>query len=809
MSKFKSVSSSNRSRSVQSLSKKISDITGEPAFERLRPEGNLHTTSSKTDCVAFIIHCTAHDRILISRQEKAIWIPFTHLPPNRSWKECALLGFCLVISGSSEKFDQLKDNPPCKRFTSMQVLRVQLPQTRKFLTRLIYYIELKPNTNKFQCCQPITPRLEWWPLKTIQDGEIDQLWGPELVVYCNLISPRIPNRISEYSLEEAFHFVPRDPPRNLEEDMLKSLHITEKVVERLYAEFLEHCFPSMNLTYNSFKVYMSNHQFENNESRQLGLFRAFNYNSNGYLTFHEFLMGLACMEPNVQHGEYRARFIFRYYDVDRSDSLSESELRRLIVDLCPTSDAVEQRFKEAMETMCTDGRREVKLADFINALGTLRFRGTSVLCRSTKSIFAQISQLMALKSMHQTGSSKQLLSTVLNKHNNQGVCPTCVQKKYNLASHMMTFDINGNSIGKPLFPIRKTDDNNRSAPQYSLECVFNPKSPANLVLQLIRQFNSVKRAGYRPLGLMQDQKEMLWSLLTVLHTEIDALLDAEEKCQRIYSPCYVMGDIHGNLEDLLSLEKALWKVLPCVGSNYLFLGDYVDRGHWGFECALYLIAFKILCPNKVTLLRGNHEVRTLQTHYTYQRECRSKYGEEFGLKLWELTNRIFDKLPVCALIDDTIFAAHGGIPRSTRDIEQIVKVKRELRDPEHESSIAWEILWSDPCHMQTFFEAADLTNQNANLLNGFVRNIKRGTAYLFNEDGANNFLRHSGLTHIIRAHEVPPAGFAFHFGNKCVTIFSCSHYCGNDNESACILIDNQRLRVIQLDTVNNASATDY
>lgn len=380
---------------------------------------------------------------------------------------------------------------------------------------------------------------------------------------------------------------------------------------------------------------------------------------------------------------------------------------------------------------------------------------------------------------------------------------------------MVRFSGNGNNNQlecKHLEQVSKTESSKcLTAQQYSFDVVFNTKSAANITLNLVREFNKYKGTSKQPRGLMQNKKEQLWNLMLSLYSEIDVLLEAEDKCQRVYSPCYVMGDIHGNIEDLLSLEKAIWKQLPCIGANYLFLGDYVDRGQWGLECALYLFAFKILCPNKVTMLRGNHEVRSLQSHYTYKRECISKYGEMFGLKVWELTNRIFDKLPVSALVDDAVYCAHGGIPHNSQDVEEIAKIKRELRDPEAESTTAWEILWSDPCHMQQFYEIAELLNINSNsssTLPGYIKNTKRGTAYLFNEVGANNFLRKNGLTHIIRAHEVPPLGYTFHFFNKCATIFSCSHYCGNDNDCGFILADNQRLRVIHLDTVNNASATD-
>ena len=288
--------------------------------------------------------------------------------------------------------------------------------------------------------------------------------------------------------------------------------------------------------------------------------------------------------------------------------------------------------------------------------------------------------------------------------------------------------------------------------------------------------------------------------------------------------------------------------MPIVGANFVFLGDYVDRGAWGLECALYIAAFKVLCPNKVTMLRGNHEVRSLQKHYSYYRECIAKYGETYGLKIFELSNRIFDRLPVCALVDDAIFCCHGGIPHAAQTIDQICKVKRVLMEPDKEALIAWEILWSDPANQQEFLDTCEMRNVNPETANGFVFNTKRGTAFKFNEAGADTFLKANGLSHIIRAHEVAPVsfwafclknptdifflqpGYVFHFINKCVTIFrfvvqkakvcylyyshfrlnifSTSHYCGNSNECGFILADNHRLRVIVLDTANNASATE-
>ena len=168
-------------------------------------------------------------------------------------------------------------------------------------------------------------------------------------------------------------------------------------------------------------------------------------------------------------------------------------------------------------------------------------------------------------------------------------------------------------------------------------------------------------------------------------------------------------------------------------------------------------------------------------------------------------------MPICSVLDDAIFCAHGGIPYSAKTIEQINALKREIQDPQQDDGglpIVWEILWSDPANMQEFLDTCDFRGVDPDTTDGFVFNTKRGIGFKFNEHGASTFLQTNMLTHIIRAHEVAMLGYVFHFGTKCCTIFSSSHYCGNDNDCGLVLADNQRIRVLHIDTANNASATD-
>ncbi|KAH6933288.1 hypothetical protein HPB50_014001 [Hyalomma asiaticum] len=205
----------------------------------------------------------------------------------------------------------------------------------------------------------------------------------------------------------------------------------------------------------------------------------------------------------------------------------------------------------------------------------------------------------------------------------------------------------------------------------------------------------------------------------------------------------------------------------------------------------HLFAQKILAPDKFYLLRGNHEVRSVQKMFTFYTECVNKFGDRVGAEVWEQINACFDVMPIAAVVDTKVFCVHGGIPPPWLGggyLAAINQIPKPLNDPESQSSLAWELMWSDPISTE------------ADQQRDFVPNMKRGTAHMFSAEALEEFLTRNELSHVVRAHEVQQAGFQVQQKGKLLTVFSSSHYCGGSNEAACILADRQKLRTIRLDT---------
>ena len=152
------------------------------------------------------------------------------------------------------------------------------------------------------------------------------------------------------------------------------------------------------------------------------------------------------------------------------------------------------------------------------------------------------------------------------------------------------------------------------------------------------------------------QIEQLMKCEYIKESEVKALCDRakeilsnEENVVKIESPLTICGDIHGQFYDLMELFRVGGE---CPETNYLFMGDFVDRGFYSVETFLLLLALKVRYPDRITLIRGNHESRQITQVYGFYDECLRKYG---SVNVWRYCTDIFDYLALAAMIDDKVF----------------------------------------------------------------------------------------------------------------------------------------------------------
>lgn len=141
------------------------------------------------------------------------------------------------------------------------------------------------------------------------------------------------------------------------------------------------------------------------------------------------------------------------------------------------------------------------------------------------------------------------------------------------------------------------------------------------------------------------------------------LMSLEQNVISIRAPYTLVGDLHGQFQDLLELFRVHGS--PAVDNPFLFLGDYVDRGVSSCEIILLLLAFKVAFPESVHLLRGNHECRSLSTFYGFRAECLKKYGPV----VYNRMIKCFESMSLAARLETvhgTFLAVHGGCPQILR-----------------------------------------------------------------------------------------------------------------------------------------------
>lgn len=253
------------------------------------------------------------------------------------------------------------------------------------------------------------------------------------------------------------------------------------------------------------------------------------------------------------------------------------------------------------------------------------------------------------------------------------------------------------------------------------------------------------------------------------------ILSREENVPSVPAPVTIVGDIHGQLYDLMELFK-IGGGLP--HTNYLFMGDYVDRGYYSVECVTIVVLMKVRWPHRIHILRGNHESRQITQVYGFYDECLRKYN---GGAVWRMYTDLFDWLPLAATVESQIFCPHGGLSPSIDTIDQ-VKVIERVNEVPHEGPVC-DLMWSDPDDRSGWGISP------------------RGAGYTFGADISESFTRSNRLSFIARAHQLVMEGYNWAHPELCVTLFSAPNYCYRCGNQAAILEVDEHLnrKFIQFD----------
>lgn len=264
--------------------------------------------------------------------------------------------------------------------------------------------------------------------------------------------------------------------------------------------------------------------------------------------------------------------------------------------------------------------------------------------------------------------------------------------------------------------------------------------------------------------LSKEEIDFLCTKVTALFKESPTLLE-------LSAPITVVGDIHAQYHDLLRIFDQA-KHPP--QTNYLFLGDYVDRGCQGIETICLLFAYKIKYPKNIHMLRGNHECAYINRLYGFYEECNHYYGSDNSI--WRKFGEAFNWLPIAAIIEEKIFCIHGGISPYLNSLDDIRTMKRPQEIPEE--GLLCDLVWSDPK------PDADTWEDN-----------ERGTSFCFGLQQVEDFLTKFNFDLICRAHQAVMNGYEFSFPGSqyMITLFSAPNYCYEYENKGAILHVNENL----------------
>ncbi len=239
-------------------------------------------------------------------------------------------------------------------------------------------------------------------------------------------------------------------------------------------------------------------------------------------------------------------------------------------------------------------------------------------------------------------------------------------------------------------------------------------------------------------------------------SEIPHLLEVEDPSW----PVLFVGDTHGDLESAVRAKE----LADEKGASVVFLGDYVDRGPNQVETLAFVLAWRQVEPERVVILRGNHESPITNPYYGFLRAVVDLYDKQ----VYDQAARTFAQLPYAARIGGEVLAIHGGVSRGIRRRGEIANLPKGDLNPDH--PVALQLLWNDPDES----------------VEDFAPSVRGPGVLRFGRRAFRDFMGNSRLRLLVRAHEFFPEGVRTFFEGRLLSVFSCRFYGGTP---AAVLMD--------------------
>lgn len=592
-----------------------------------------------------------HNRMALFyvKDRTALWLPFVITNAGQKWETCIRAMEEMIVS------DQIVD----PKEKDLELTKVMITSTQMFSFRRLQlpndeFVEQTivcgywTSSGKVLCCAN-TERFFWCAIEDIINKKNSQIWGGEVIDLARFLNKSDQEmkgsliEICELTNDDTYQFLTYslNSSNTTKRWIAESLHKTSvdrRTAQKLHSDFVQHCYPSLNMSYISYRQFLTHIRTNQLEDKLMDrAFIAFSFKSPGFISYKELLLGLVAIDPLSPDNDMRIAYIFYAYDHNLDGYLDRSDLMQMVTDIYAmrkqsvTYRDLEQHVNQMLTTEgFVDKDNRITLKSLTQTSSQPLFKDIRMLFRSEVSLI----QAFAEKSIY------QLIEKAVKKFDSgqYGSCPKHRVRDYRIATHKVMMNTTYRIIDSQDLRISDGKDIMFSSEptsveiqrRHSIDLVVRKNSDPNQTIASIRELGNILKSDDKSFQTLKE-----FQLITVQNLTIELIKTIceqtylifynEKRVVKVQTPVYVLGDIHGNLRDLMTFEDQIWRTNPYVlASSLVFAGDYVDRGDYGIECVLYLFAMKILNPNQVFLLRGNHEIRSIQKQFTFEKECNDK-----------------------------------------------------------------------------------------------------------------------------------------------------------------------------------------